>query len=100
VYENRVLRRIFGPNMKEVAGGCRKLHNDELNDLYASPHIIRMIKSRRIIWAGHVVRIGEVRNAYKILVGKSEGKRPFGTPRSRLEDDRINPREIRWEGMY
>jgi hypothetical protein len=72
VFENRVLRRIFGPRMDEVTGDWRKLHNEELRNLYSSPNIIRMIKSRRIRWAGHLARMGETRNAYRILVGKPE----------------------------
>jgi hypothetical protein len=70
VFENRVLRRIFGPKRDEVTGDRRKLHNKELHNLYSSLNIIRMIKSRRMRWAGHVVRMGETRNAYRILVGK------------------------------
>jgi hypothetical protein len=77
----RVLRRIFGPMRGEVMGGWRELHNEELHNLYSSPNIIRIIKSRRMRWAGHVARIGEKRNAYRILVGKPEGKRPLGRPR-------------------
>jgi hypothetical protein len=69
VFENRVLREIFGPKRDEVTGGWRKMHNEELHNLYSSPSIIRMIKSRRMIWAGHVARMGEKRNAYRILVG-------------------------------
>jgi hypothetical protein len=80
VFENRVLRRICGPKRDEVIGGWRKLHNEELNNLYCSPSIIRIIKSRRMRWAGHVARMGEKRNAYRILVGKPEGKRPLGRP--------------------
>jgi hypothetical protein len=76
VVENRVLRRIFGPKGDEVTAGWTKLHNKELRDLYSSPSIIRMFKSRRVRWAGHVTRVGENRNMYKLLVGKSEGKRP------------------------
>jgi hypothetical protein len=76
-FENRVLRRIFGPKRDEVTGDWRKLHNEELHRLYSSPSIIRMIKSRRMRWAGHVARMGEKRNAYRILVGKPEGKRPL-----------------------
>jgi hypothetical protein len=72
VFENRVLRRIFGPNRDEVTGGWRKLHNEELHGLYSSPSIVRVIKAR-IRWAGHVVRMGEVRGAYNILVGRPEG---------------------------
>jgi hypothetical protein len=82
VFENRVLRRIFGPKRNEVTGGWRKLHNEELLDLYSSPSIIRMIKSRRMRWAGSAARIGEKRNAYGVLVGKPEG-------RNRWEDQDI-----------
>jgi hypothetical protein len=74
VFENKVLRRIFGPKRDEVTGGWRKLHKEELRDLYSSPSIIRIIKSRRMKWAGHVTRMGEKRNAYRLLVGKPEGK--------------------------
>jgi hypothetical protein len=70
VCENRVLRRIFGPKRDEVTGEWRKLHNEELRDLYSSPSIIRIIKSRRMRWAGHVAQMGEKRNAYRLLVGK------------------------------
>jgi hypothetical protein len=83
VFENRVLRKIFGPKTDEVIGEWGKLHNEELRDLYSSPSIIRIIKSRRMKWVGHVARMGEKRNAYKLLVGKPEGKRPLGRPRSR-----------------
>jgi hypothetical protein len=78
-----VLRRIFGPKRDEVTGEWRKLHNEELHDLYSSPNIIRIIKSRRMRWAGHVTRMGEKRNACRLLVGKPEGKRPLGRPRCR-----------------
>jgi hypothetical protein len=84
VFENRVLRRIFDPKRDEVTGDWRKLHNEELHNLYSSPNIIRMIKSRRIGRAGQVARMGEKRNAYEILVGKPEGKRPLGRPRRRI----------------
>jgi hypothetical protein len=77
VFENRVLRRISGPKRDEVTGGWRKLHNVELNNLYSSPYIIRVMKSRRMRWAGHVARMGEKRNAYKLLVGKPAGKGPL-----------------------
>jgi hypothetical protein len=77
VFENRVLRRIFGTKRDEETGEWRKLHNKELHDLYSSPSIIRIIKSRRMRWAGHVARMGEKRNAYGLLVGKPEGKRPL-----------------------
>jgi hypothetical protein len=83
VFENRVLKRIFGPKRDEVTGGWRKLHNEELRNFYSSPSIIRMIKSRRMIWVGLVARMGGKRNAYRILLGKPEGKRPLGRPRRR-----------------
>jgi len=73
VFENRVLRRIFGPKRDEVTGEWRELHNEELNDLYFSPNIVRVIKSKRMRWAGHVARMGERRGAYRVLVGKPEG---------------------------
>jgi hypothetical protein len=81
--ENRVLRRIFGSMRDEVAGGWRTVHNEELRDLYLSLSIIRIIKSRRMRWAGYVARMGEKRNACRLLVGKAEGKRPLGRPRYR-----------------
>jgi hypothetical protein len=83
MFENRVLRRIFGPEGDGVTVGWRKLHNEELQDLCSSPSIIRIIKSRRMRWAGHVARIGEKRNVYRLLVGKPEGKGPLGRPRCR-----------------
>jgi hypothetical protein len=86
VFENRVLRRIFGPKRDEVKGEWRKLHNEELHNLCSSPDIIRQIKSRRMRWAGHVARVGEERKVYKVLVEKPEGKRPLGRPRRRWED--------------
>jgi len=89
VIENRVLRRIFGPNRDEVTVECRKLYNEELNDLYCSPNIVQVIKSRRMRWAGHVARMGKRRGVYRVLVGKSEGKRPLGRPR-RIWEDNIN----------
>jgi hypothetical protein len=78
VFENRVLRRIFRSKRDEVVGGWKKLHNEELHGLYSSPNIIRVIKARRMRWAGHVARMGEVRGAYNILVGKPEWRRPLG----------------------
>jgi hypothetical protein len=81
VFENRVLRRIFGLERNEVTGGLRNLHNEELHSLYSSPGVIRMRKSRRMRWAGHAARMGEKRNAFRILVGKPEEKRPLGRPR-------------------
>ena len=83
VFENRVLRRIFGPMRDGVTGEWRKLHNEELNDLYSSPNIVRVIKSRRMRWAGHVVRMEEGIGVHKVLVGKPEGKRSLGRPRHR-----------------
>jgi hypothetical protein len=83
VFENKVLRRIFGPKRDELTGGWRKLHNEELRDLYSSPSIIRTIKSRMMRWAGLVAQMGKKRNAYMLLVGKPEGKRPLGRPRRR-----------------
>ena len=74
---------IFGSKRDEVTGEWRKLHNEELNDLYYSPNIVRVIKSRRMKWAGHVARMGEGRGVYRVLVGKPEGKRPIGRPRCR-----------------
>jgi hypothetical protein len=81
VFENKVQRRIFGRKRGKVTGGWRILHNEELRDLYFSPDIIRMIKSARITWAGHEARIVRKRNAYGLLVGKPEGKRPLERPR-------------------
>jgi len=86
VFEN-MLRRIFRPSRDEVTGEWRRLHNEELNDLYCSPNIVRVIKSRRIKWAGHVARMGEERGVYRVLVGKPEGRRPLGRPRRRWVDN-------------
>jgi hypothetical protein len=77
VFENKVLRRIFGPRRDEVTGDWRRMHNEELNDLYSAPSIVRVIKSRRMRWAGHVARMGEERGLYRVLVGKPEGRRPM-----------------------
>jgi len=87
VFENRVLRRIFGPKGDEVTEEWKKLHNEELSDLYCSPNIIRVIKSRRMRWAGLVARMRESRVIYRVLEGKLEGKRPLGRIRSRWEDN-------------
>jgi hypothetical protein len=87
VLENGVLRRIFGPKRDGVTGGWRKLHNEELHNLYSSPNIIRIIKSRRIKWAEHVARMGEKRNVYRLLVGKPDGKSSLGRPRRRWMDN-------------
>jgi len=83
VFENRVFRRVFGPKRDKMTGEWRKLHNEELYDLYCSPYIVRVIKSRRMRWAGHVARMGEGRGGCRVLLGKPEGKRPLGGPRHR-----------------
>jgi hypothetical protein len=86
VFENRVLGGIFGPKREEVTWEWRRLHNKEFYALYSSPNIIRVMKSRRVRWAGHVARMGERRGAYTVLVGKPEGSRQLGRPRRRWED--------------
>jgi hypothetical protein len=97
VFENRVLRRIFGPKRDEVTGESRKLHNEDLHDLYSSPSIIRKIKARGMRWAGHVAQMGEKRNAYRLLVGKPEGRRPLGRPKRRwLDNVRVDLVEGGW----
>jgi hypothetical protein len=97
VLENRVLRRLFGRKTDEVTGEWRRPHNEELNDLYVSPNIIRVIKSRRMRWAGHVTRMGEGKGAYRILVGRPEGRRPLGRPRRRWEDNiKMDLQEVGW----
>ena len=83
VFENRVLRRVFGPKRDEVTGEWRKLHNEELRDLYSLPNIVRLVKSRRMWWEGHVAHMGEGRVVHRFLVEKPEGKRPLGRPRRR-----------------
>jgi hypothetical protein len=98
VFENRMLRRIFGPK-READGSWRKLHNDELHSLYSSPNIVRMFKSRRFRWAGHVARMGEGRGVYRVSVWRPEGKRPLGRPRRRWEDNiKMDLREIGIDG--
>ena len=87
VFENRVLRRVFGPKRDEVTGEWRKLHNESLSDLYALPNIVRVVKSRIRRWAGHVARMGEGRGVHRVLVGKPEGNRRLGRPRRRWEDN-------------
>jgi hypothetical protein len=86
VFENRVVRKMFGPK-REEDGSWRKLHNDDLHNLYSLPNIVRVIKSRRMKWAGHVACMEEGRGVYRILVGRPEGKRPLGRPRHRWEDN-------------
>jgi hypothetical protein len=98
VFEDRMLRRIFGPK-REVDGSWRKLHNDELHNLYSSPNIVRVIKGRRLRWAGHVARMGEGRGVCSVLVGNLEGKRPLGRPKRRWEDNiKLDLREIGIDG--
>ena len=95
VFENMVLRRIFGPRRNEVTGESRILHNEALNDLYSSPNIVRVIKSGRMRWAGHVARMGEEREVYRVLLGKLEGRRPLGRPRRRWADNiRMDLQEV------
>jgi len=95
-----LLRRIFGPKRDVVTGEWSKLHNEELNDLYCSPNIVRVIRSRRIRWAGHVARMGERRCVYKVLVGKPDGKRPLGRYRLRWEGNiKMDLQEVGCEGM-
>ena len=95
VFENRVLRRILGPERDEVTREWRTLHNEELNDLYSSTNIVRAIKSRRMRWAGHVAHMGKKRGVYRVLVGKPDGKRLLGRPRSRWEDDiKLNLQDV------
>ena len=87
MFENRVLGRVFGPKTDRVTGEWRKLHNEELNDLYSLPSIVRVVKSRRMRWAGHVVHIGEDRGVHRMLVGKPKGKRLLRRPIHRWEDN-------------
>ena len=95
VFENMVLRRIFGPRRDEVTGEWRRLHNEELSNLYSSPNIVRVMKLRRMRWAEHVGRIEEERGAYRVLVGKPEGKKPLGRPRHRWVDNiRMDLQEV------
>jgi len=100
VFKNRVVRRIFGPKREEVIGEWRKLHNEELNDRYSSPNIVRVIKLRRMRWAGHVACMAEWRGMYRVLVGKPEGKRPLGRPRHKWEDNiKMDLKEVGCGGM-
>jgi hypothetical protein len=100
VFENRVLRRRFGSKRDEVTGEWRRLHNEELNDLYSSPNIIRVIKSRRMRWVGHVACMGDGIGAFRILVGIPEGRRPLRKPRRRWEDNiKMDLQEVGWNGV-
>jgi len=100
VFENMVLSRIFGPRRDEVTGEWRRLRNEELNDLNSSPNIVRVIKSRRMRWAGHVARMGEEKGVYRVLVEKPEGKRPLGRPRRRwVVNIRMDLQEMGYEYM-
>jgi len=100
VFQNRVLRRIFGPKRDEVAGEWRKLHSKELNDLYSSPIIGQAIKLRRMRWVGRVALMGESRGLYRVLVGKPEGKKPLGRPRHSWENNiKMDLQEVGCEGM-
>jgi len=105
VFENMVLRGIFGRNRDEVTGKWRRLHNEELNDLYSSPHIVWVVKSRRMRWAGHVVRMGGERVVYRVMVGKPERRRPLGSPRRRWVDNirmdlqEVGCRFMNWIGL-
>jgi hypothetical protein len=95
VFENRVLSRVFGPKRDEVTEEWRKLHNEELSDLYSLPKIVRVVKSRRMRWAGHVARMDEGRVMHRVLVGKPEGERPMGRTRRRWEDNiKMNVQEV------
>ena len=90
-----LLDSIFGPRRDEVTGEWRRLHNEELNDLYSSPNIVRVIKSRRMRWAGHVARMGEETGLYRVLVEKPEGRRPLGRPRRRwVDNNRMDFQEV------
>ena len=94
MFENRVLRRVFGPKRDEITGEWRKLHNEELRNLHSLPNVVRVVKSR-MGWVGHVAHMGEGRGVYRVLVGKPDGKRPLGRPRPRWEDNiKMDLREV------
>jgi hypothetical protein len=98
--ESKGLRRIFGPKREKVTGDRKKMQNEELHNLYSSPNTIRMTESRRMRWAGHVARMGEKKNAYRILMGKPEGRRPLERPRRRWVDNiKMDLRELGWDGV-
>ena len=101
VFESWVLRRVFGPKRDEVIGEWRKLHNEKLRDFYSLPNTVRVVKSRRMRWVGHVTLMGEGTRVYRVLVGKPEGKRPLGRPRRRWEDNiKKDFREVRGGGDW
>jgi len=101
VFENRVLRRIFGPKRDDITGEWRKLHNEELNNSYSSPNIVRVIKSRRMRWTGHVARMGKRKSVCRILVQKPEGNRPLGKRRRRWEDNiKMDLQEVGCGSIY
>jgi hypothetical protein len=101
VFENWVLRRIFGPKRDQVRGEWGKLHNEKLHDMFSSPTIVRVIKTRRMRWAGDVACMGERRDVYRDLVGKAEGKRPLGRPRHRWEDNiEMDLQKVGFEGNW
>jgi hypothetical protein len=103
VFEIRVLRRIIGPKREKVTGDWRRLHNEELYALYFTPNIIRVMKSTRLKWAGHVARVEESRGAYRVLMGKPEGRRPLGRPRYRWEDNIKTDLKLvgcTWTGLF
>ena len=100
MFENRVLRRIFGTKRDEVTGEWRKLHNERLNNLYSSPNIVRVKKSKRMRLAGHVARMAERRGVYRVLVGEPEGKRPLWRHRLKWEDNiKMDLQDVEYEGM-
>ena len=100
MFENRLLRRLLGPKRVELTGEWGKIHNEELNDLYCSPNILRVIKSRRMRWVGHGAHMGERKGVYRVLVGKPEEKRPLGRPRLRWEDNiKMDLQEVGCAGM-
>ena len=100
MFGNRVLRRIFGPKRDEITREWRKLHNEELNDLYSSPNMVRVIKSRIMRWVGHVTRMGESRGVYRVLAGNPEGKKPLGRPKRGWEDNiKMDLQEVGCGGM-
>jgi len=101
VFENRVLRRVFGPKRDEITGEWRKLHNEDLRDLYSLPNIVQVVKSRRMRWVGHVARMEKGRGVQRVLVGKPEGKRPLGRPRRKWEDNiKMDLREVGGDGDW